>query len=87
MTTSGAPRREPADTLTAVHRCNASEALVIKGLLESEGIPAVLRSRIAHSVHPFTVGSQGEVTIFVPAAAVMHATLLIARIVPEPPLV
>ena len=87
MTTSGARRREPSGALTAVHRCSASEALVIRGLLESHGIPAVLRSRIAHSVHPFTIGAQGEVVILVPTATVTRATLLIARIVPEPPLI
>jgi hypothetical protein len=54
--------------LVEVHRCDQREALVVKGLLESEGIPVVVRSRIAHSVHPFTVGAQGEVTLLVPAA-------------------
>jgi hypothetical protein len=87
MTTSGARRQEPSGALSAVHRCSASEALVIKGLLESHGIPAILRARLAHSVHPFTVGAQGEVVILVPTDDLTHATLLVARIVPEPPLV
>jgi hypothetical protein len=52
--------------LVEVHRCDQREALVVKGLFESEGIPVVVRSRIAHSVHPFTVGAQGEVVLFVP---------------------
>src|SRR5438034_3705198 len=52
--------------LVEVHRCDQREALVVKGLFESEGIPVVARSRIAHSVHPFTVGSQGEVILLVP---------------------
>lgn len=67
------PRRapEPRDgsPLVEVHRCDQREALVVKGLFESEGIPVVVRSRIAHSVHPFTVGAQGEVVLLVPRAA------------------
>jgi len=65
--------------LTEVHRCNQAEAIVVKGLFESEGIPTVLRSRIAHSVHPFTVGAQGEVMIFVPAADAARSRRLLAR--------
>ena len=38
----------------------------MKSLLESADIPAFLRSRLAHSVHPFTVGAQGEVIVLVP---------------------
>ncbi len=52
--------------LVEVHRCSQAEAVVIRGLYESHGIPALLRSRLAPSVHPFTVGAQGEVTILVP---------------------
>jgi len=55
-------------TLTEVHRCGQHEALVVKSLFDSEGIPVVVRSRIAHSVHPFTVGAQGEVVLLVPRA-------------------
>lgn len=54
------------DGLIEVRRYDQGEAMVLKSLFESEGIPAILRSRIAHSVHPFTVGAQGEVVIFVP---------------------
>src|SRR2546427_5895398 len=59
------PKR-PADdrdrsALVEVHRCDQREALVVKGLFESEGIPVLLRSRIPHSVYSFTVGAQGEV--------------------------
>ena len=54
-------RIEDADErrLVTVHRCDSAEAVVVKSLFESEGIPTLLRSRIAHSVHPFTVGAQG----------------------------
>ena len=62
-----------------VQRCrDQAEALVVKSLLESEGIPCLLRSRLAHSVHPFSVGDQGEVVVLVPAADVPQARRLLA---------
>jgi hypothetical protein len=70
---------------TEVHRCDQPEAMVVKSLFESEGIPTLLRSRLAHSVHPFTVGAQGEVVILVPKAEVARAAVLLARIAPDPP--
>ena len=65
--------------LVEVHRCDGAEAVVVKSLLESEGIPTLLRSRFAHSVHPFTVGAQGEVVILVPASEAMHSKVLLAN--------
>lgn len=74
--------RPPADDspLVEVRRCNGTEALVVKSLLESERIPVVLRSRIAHSVHPFTVGDQGEVVVLVPEAEVARTRRLLERL-------
>ena len=47
-------------------RCaNQLEAMVVRSLLESESIRVVLRSRLAQSVHPFSVGAQGEIVILV----------------------
>jgi len=76
------PKR-PADghdrsALVEVHRCDQGEALVVKGLFESEGIPVLVRSRIAHSVHPFTVGAQGEVILLVPRADADRSRRLLA---------
>ena len=67
-------------SLVEVQRCDHQEALVVTSLLESEGIPVLLRSRIAHSVHPFTVGAQGEAIVLVPAADAARSRLLLARI-------
>jgi len=76
-----APELAPDEPdVVEVRRCARSEALVVKGLLESEGIPALLRSRIAHSVHPFSVGDQGEVVILVRDADAPAARRLLARI-------
>ena len=76
-----APPKPPDSDLVEVRRCgDEAEALVVKSLLESEEIPCVLRSRLAHSVHPFTVGAQGEVVVLVPKAEAPRALLLLARI-------
>ena len=69
------------DGLVEVRRCDQVQAMVLKSLFESEGIPTVLRSRIAHSVHPFTVGAQGEIVILVPKESVARATGLLTRVV------
>jgi len=73
---------EPRDErgLVEVYRCDQAEAVVVRSLLESEGIPTLLRSRLAHSVHPFTVGAQGEVVILVPESQALRARALLARI-------
>lgn len=41
------------------------EAQVIKGLLESYGIPCLLKSQAASSVHAFAVDGMGEINILV----------------------
>jgi hypothetical protein len=52
--------------LIEIHRAaNDEEALVIKGLLESQGIHCLLRSRVVHAVHPFSMDGLGEVKILV----------------------
>jgi hypothetical protein len=66
--------------LLDIYRCDQAEALVVKGLLESAGIPALLRSRLAQSVHPFSVGAQGEVAILVPENAAPRARRLLTRL-------
>ena len=75
---------EPKDDggFVEVRRCrDQSEALVLKSLFESKGIPCVLRSHhLAQSVHPFSVGDQGEVIVLVPAAEAARARLLLARV-------
>ncbi len=41
------------------------EARVIQGLLENYGIPSLLKSNAARSVHAFAVDGMGEVRIMV----------------------
>ena len=42
-----------------------AEAQIIKGLLESHGIPCLLKSQAAPSVHMFAVDGMGEVKVMV----------------------
>jgi hypothetical protein len=86
--TRAAAARPPADerALTELHRCDQAEAVVVKSLLESEGIPALLRSRLALSVHPFSVGSQGEVVVLVPDSELARSRELLARLTGPQPL-
>jgi hypothetical protein len=53
------------------------EAHVIKGLLESNGIPCILRSDAATSVHAFTVDGMGEVKVAVLESRVEEAKRII----------
>lgn len=70
----------PAESLVEARRCrDQSEALVVRGLLESEGIRVVLQSRLAQSVYPFSVGDQGEVLLLVAAADLPRARAVLAR--------
>jgi ribonuclease-3 len=41
------------------------EAAVVRGLLESHGVPSILSSPVTHSVFPLNVNELGEVRIFV----------------------
>lgn len=72
-----APPGTPA--LAEVYRGTEAEALVVRALLESVGIPTVLRTRLTPSVHPFSVGEQGTVGILVPAAEAARTRRLLAR--------
>ena len=69
-----------ASELVEARRCrDQTEALVVRGLLESEGIQVVPRSRLAPSVYPFSVGYQAEVVLLVAAADLPRALAVLAR--------
>ncbi len=42
-----------------------AEAQIIRGILENNGIPCLLKSQAALSVHVFTVDGMGEVKVMV----------------------
>ena len=64
-----------------VWRCrDQAELLVVRSVLDSEGIPTALRSNLAPSVHPFSVGDQAAGVVLVPAPEAERARrTLIAR--------
>lgn len=77
---SPAPEPEPAPGFVEVRRCrDQAEALVVRSLLESEGIRVVLRSKLAQSVHPFSVGDQGEVIVLTPEQDAPRARTMLIR--------
>ena len=53
------------------------EAQTIKGMLDSYGIPSILRSNAAASVHSFVFDGMGEVRIMVPEAYAEKAEKII----------
>ena len=64
--------------LIEVYQANGEmEAQVIKGLLESYGIPCLLKSKAAPSVHTFTVDGMGEVKVMVRESMAEEAKKLI----------
>lgn len=66
--------------LVEARRCrDQTEALVVRSLLESEGIAVVLRSTLAPSVYPFSVGAQAEVALLVAPGDLRRAQAVLAR--------
>jgi hypothetical protein len=51
--------------LKEVHKVwGQTEAEIIKGFLESQGVPCLLQGRIYQSLYPFDVDGLGEIKIF-----------------------
>ena len=57
-----------------------TEANIIKGLLESYGIPCLLKSLAAPSVHAFAIDGMGEVRVMVRESEVEEARKLVREI-------
>ena len=56
-----------------------AEALIIKSLLESNGIYSILKSNAAPSVHVFTVDGMGEYRVMVNESKAEEAKRLIGE--------
>jgi hypothetical protein len=80
------PAEDPDQFDEVTRARDQTEALVIRGLLEAHGIRVVVRTHVAPSVHPFTVGEQAEVQILVPRPAVAESRRLLAHFAGGPPL-
>ena len=74
------PAARPPEDLVELRRCrDQAEALVVRGLLQSEGVTVVLRSGLTPSVYPFSVGEQAEVVLLVSAGDLRRARAVLAR--------
>ena len=74
----GQLRESKRERMAKVYRASGEvEAQIIKGLLESNGIPCLLKSNAAHSVHMFVVDGMGEVGVMVWESMVEKARGLI----------
>ena len=72
------------EKMVAVYRATGeAEAQVIQGLLESYGIPSLLRSHAAHSVHMFAADGMGEVKVMVWESQAEEARRLILESSPD----
>ncbi len=76
------PDEGPFEEVTRAR--DQAEALVVRSLLEAYGIRVLLRTHVAPSVHPFTVGDQAEVRILVTRADVPESRRLLVRLAPGP---
>ncbi|HET6366192.1 MAG TPA: DUF2007 domain-containing protein [Pseudomonadales bacterium] len=66
--------------LVVIQRCrDQGEALVVRGLLDSLGITSVLRGNLVASLHPFSVGAQGEIAVLVHEFDVPRARAALTR--------
>ena len=66
------------DDLIQVYKARGElEAQVIRGLLESAGIPALMQGNAATSIHPFIADGMGEIKIMVSAARADEAKRII----------
>jgi hypothetical protein len=66
-------------SLVEVYRASGeAEAQLIKGLLESSGIPCLLKSNAALSVHAFVIDGMGEVKVMVDKSTAEEAKKLLS---------
>ena len=73
-TTGGELEQEPVMVWVAQ---NQMEAQVIKGRLESEDIPAIVRGEALGAIYGLTTGSLAQSAIFVPAPLAEKAQLIL----------
>ncbi len=58
---------------------NETEAQIIKGLLESEGIPVIIKQEAIGKVYGLTLNGLGQIRLLVPAEHKEHAKLLLSE--------
>jgi hypothetical protein len=73
-TTGGEIDQEPVVVWVAA---NQMEAQIVKGRLESEGIPAIIRGEALGAIYGLTTGTLAESAVLVPAALAERAEKLL----------
>ena len=71
------PREEFLGSCVIFQTWNDSEAELVRGILESYGIPCRIRSSISHQVYPFTMDGLGEIRLEIPSEAAEEARRII----------
>jgi hypothetical protein len=71
--------RVPSSPIEVYRAANEMEAQVIKGRLESEGIPVLLGREAIGPVFGFAVGALAEVRVLVPAPLAERAREILAE--------
>jgi len=66
-------RRGSVDSCVIFQTWNDSEAELVRGILESYGIPCRISSDIPHQVVPLTVNGLGEIRLEIPSEAAEEA--------------
>ena len=69
---------ENTELITVYIANGQPEAEIVKGRLESEGIPAMLRYESAGVVYGLTIDGLGQVQIQVPSSLAQHAREILA---------
>jgi hypothetical protein len=74
-----------SERLAVVYRAfSEAEAYIIKGKLEENGIPCILKSNAAPSVYVFTIDGMGEIKVCVPESMAEAARRLVEEVSQEP---
>jgi Putative prokaryotic signal transducing protein len=69
---------DPVERMVVYRTWSDQEAQILKGLLESYGIPVLLDSDISHSLYPLTLDGLGETRVLVPGEARAEAESILA---------
>jgi hypothetical protein len=67
-----------AELATVYVASGQPEAEIIRGRLESEGIPAILRYEAAGFIYGLTIDGLGQVEVQVPSSLAQHARRILA---------
>ena len=67
----------PQDLVQVYRASGELEAQVVKGLLESAGIPCLLQGHAALSIHSFVMDGMGEIKVMVTADRAEEARRMI----------